>query len=290
MRTIITADLHYDHRNSRPSADGIIADINRAGCDVLLVIGDVATTAGNAIEQCLTRFTHGGPKLFVPGNHELWTYGPDSYTILVSQLPARIAALGWQWLPDKPFTAGRTAIVGSLGWYDYSFAQPQLGIPRRFYERKVSPGAATHFNEFKPLLDRCEDIPPQAMQVVARWNDGRFVKLHRSDEQFLDELLGTLRGQLHRLSQRDIHTIVAAIHHLPFRELLPPSHSAPWDFTKAYLGSELLGKLLLDFPKVRHALCGHSHFAAEAQVGHIHAINIGSGYREKAYRTLTLDA
>jgi Icc-related predicted phosphoesterase len=289
MRLIVTADLHYDHRNSRPSAERIIDEINRAGCDVLLVIGDVATPPGDAFEQCLLRFTHAGPKLFVPGNHELWTHGLDSYTILVSQLPARVAAVGWQWLADKPFTSGKIGIVGSLGWYDYSFAQPQLGIPRRFYQHKISPGAAGHFGEFKSLLNRRDDIPPQAMQVVARWNDGRFVKLHRSDEQFLDELLGTLRGQLHRLSQLNLDRIVAAIHHLPFGELLPASHSAPWDFTKAYLGSELLGKLLLEFPKVGHVFCGHSHFAAEAQVGHIRAVNIGSGYREKFFRTLTLD-
>jgi predicted phosphodiesterase len=289
MRLIVTADLHYDHAKSKQSADAIIEQINQAGCDVLVVVGDAASSAGDVMERCLSRFTHRGPKLFVPGNHELWTNEADSYALLLVQLPARVRSLGWQWLQEEPFVAGGVGIVGTIGWYDYSFAQPTLGIPRRFYERKVSPGAAAHFKDYTALLERSDDVPAHAMEVVARWNDGRFVKLHRSDEHFLDELLGRLRGQLERLSAGEVETIVAATHHLPFRELLPPSHSAQWDFTKAYLGSEKLGELLLGFPKVKHVFCGHSHFPAEVQRGGISAVNIGSGYRQKAFKTIELE-
>jgi len=193
----------------------------------------------------------------------------------------------------EPFVADSIAIVGTLGWYDYSFAQPDLGIPVRFYQKKVSPGAAAYFSAHAALLNPSDDISLKAMEIVARWNDGRFVRLHRSDEQFLSELLTKLRGQLNELtdnlhrSTQDMR-IVAATHHLPFRELLPPSHSAQWDFTKAYLGSEKLGQLLNDFPHITHAFCGHSHFPARARIGHIDAINIGAGYRQKAFKTITL--
>ena len=293
MRLIVTADLHYDHAKSRPSADDIISNINHTGCDVLLVVGDAAASAGTGIEECLSRFTHRGPKLFVPGNHELWTLEADSYELFTRILPRRIESLGWHWLESRPFVDGQIAIVGTLGWYDYSFAQRELGIPTRFYAKKISPGAASHFSEHAHLLNPSDDISPKAMEVVARWNDGRFVKLHRPDEQFLDELLGKLRSQLNELtdnlhrSTRDIQ-IVAATHHLPFRELLPPSHSAQWDFTKAYLGAEKLGQLLLEFPHITYAFCGHSHFAARARIGHIDAVNIGSGYRQKSFKTITL--
>ena len=81
-------------------------------------------------------------------------------------------------------------------------------------------------------------------------------------------------------------TVIAAIHHLPFAQLLPPPHSAQWDFAKAYLGSAAIGKLLLKYPNVRYAYCGHSHFPAKAQIEHIQAINIGSGYRQKRYEVL----
>ena len=92
-------------------------------------------------------------------------------------------------------------------------------------------------------------------------------------------MLTTLRSQLDSL--HDHPRVIAAIHQLPFRELLPPPHTAQWDFAKAYLGSERIGQLLLQYPNVREVFCGHSHFPAEAQVGPIHAKNTGCGYNRK---------
>jgi len=290
MRLLVTADLHYNHPKSKALADDLIDRMNQAGGDVLLLVGDTAVADGDSLEQCLSRIRFAGPKLFVAGNHELWTHGPDSYALFTDELPRRVRALGWQWLQTDPYVApgtdGDVAIVGSVGWYDYAFAPEGLGIPRRFYEHKVSPGVAARLDAYRLLLERKDDVSPGAMEVVARWNDGQFVKLGRSDDAFLDELLGQLRGQLE--SVHSVRTVVAAVHHLPFRELLPPPGGAQWDFAKAYLGSDRIGKLLLEFPNVRLALCGHSHFPAEATVGHVRAINIGSGYRSKTSKALDL--
>lgn len=284
MRLLLTADLHYNHPRSRAPADELIEQMNRAGGDVLLVVGDTAAFDGPALESCLSRFHFPGPRLFVAGNHELWTHGPDSHENFRQSLPRRVRQLGWHWLQSQPFVADGVAIVGSVGWYDYSFAQENLGIPRRFYAAKVSPGAAEHLPQHTSLLAKTDDLPPHARQVVARWNDGQFVKLHRSDEQFLEELLSELESQLDSL--RGVHHVIAAVHHLPFAQLLPPSHSAQWDFAKAYLGSGRIGDLFLRYTNLRQVLCGHSHFPAEARVGHIHAINIGSGYRSKKFLSI----
>jgi hypothetical protein len=281
MRLLVTADLHFNHGRSRALAEQVISDMNAAGGDVLLVVGDTAAADGEALEQCLSLFRFSGPKLFVAGNHELWTTRADSYALFTDELPRRIRSLGWRWLQTDPFVERDLAIVGSVGWYDYSFAPDHLGIPRRFYEHKLSPGAAERFPEFAHLLNPSDDIAPQARQVLARWNDGKFVKLHRSDEEFLGELLAGLERQLE--SVRDCAGIVAAVHHVPFRELRPAFHSSQWDFARAYLGSDRIGRLLTEFPNVHHLFCGHSHFPADAQVGPIHARNIGSGYRSKTF-------
>lgn len=288
MRLILTADLHYNHPKSRALADTLIDEINDAGGDVLIVIGDTAVADGDSLEQCLARFRFAGPKVIVAGNHELWTHRDDSYAIYRDELPRRVRALGWQWLETEPFApAGESfAIVGSVGWYDYSFAQANLEIPRRFYEHKVSPGAAAYLPEFAHLLQDATDVSPRALSIVARWNDGRHVKLGRSDEAFLAELADRLDRQLASLAS--VKHVIAAIHHLPFRELLPPPHSSQWDFAKAYLGSDALGRVLLKHPNCTRLYCGHSHFPAETTVGHVHAINIGSGYRSKTFRTLDL--
>ena len=286
MRLLVTADLHYNHAKSKTLAREAIGQMNAAGGDGVLVIGDTAAADGPELEECLSLFAIPGPRLFVAGNHELWTMGPDSLRLFQEDLPRRVKSIGWQWLQNEPFVVDAAAIVGSLGWYDYTFAQRSLGIPDRFYRQKISPGAAERFDELGHLFDPRDDIAPPAMQIVARWNDGRYVHLGRSDEAFLNELLTTLAAQLDALSS--CPRVIAAVHHLPFHELLPPSHSGQWDFAKAYLGSEKIGDLLLRYPNVREVFCGHSHFPAEANVGHIRAVNIGSGYRNKTFLTLDL--
>src|SRR5436190_20249004 len=103
MRLLVTADLHYDHPKSKGLADDLIDQMNAAGGDVLLIVGDTAAAEGDALERCLSRFTFAGPKLFVAGNHELWTRGDDSYHLFHVGLPERVRALGWQWLEREPF-------------------------------------------------------------------------------------------------------------------------------------------------------------------------------------------
>jgi 3',5'-cyclic AMP phosphodiesterase CpdA len=286
MRLLVTSDLHYNHGKSTALADDLIASINRAGGDVLLLVGDTAVSDGDALEQCLSRFHFSGTKLFLAGNHELWTNGYDSYRLFTDELPRRVEALGWQWLETRPFIAGEIAIVGTVGWYDYSFAQKSLGIPDRFYREKISPGAASMLEDFQHLLESSNDVPRHAMSIVARWNDGKFVKLHRSDPAFLDALLVDFESRLSSVA--GAARIIAATHHLPFAQLLPPAHSGQWDFTKAYLGSPRIGQTLLKFPNITHVFCGHSHFPAEAQVQHVRAINPGNSYRFKIVKTLDI--
>jgi predicted MPP superfamily phosphohydrolase len=110
MQLLVTADLHYNHARSRPLAEDLIREMNTAGGDVLLVVGDTAATHGDALEKCLSLFQFPGPKLFLPGNHELWTLGLDSFTLLKKELPRRCQALGWHWLMDKPFVAFPTNV------------------------------------------------------------------------------------------------------------------------------------------------------------------------------------
>jgi len=287
MRILLTADLHYNHARSRPLADQLIDEMNRAGGDVLVVIGDTATHEGDLLEQCLSLFKFAGPKLIVAGNHEFWTRGDDSYALFIDELPRRIRALGWQWLETDPFITTDLAIVGTVGWYDYSFAQASLEIPLRFYEHKVSPGAAAYLGgSYAHLMDHAGDLTPRALEIVARWNDGRYVKLRRSDAEFLSELTRRLDQQLAAVAH--VKNVAAVTHHLPFAELLPPSRTAQWDFAKAYLGAASLGRTLLQYENVRHAYCGHSHFPAAAQVNHIAAVNIGSGYRWKTFKAIEL--
>jgi hypothetical protein len=285
MRLLVTADLHFNHARSKPLAIDLIDRMNRAGGDGVLVIGDTAAGDGPELEECLSLFTVGGPRLFLCGNHELWTRGPDSHHLFTEDLPRRVRGLGWQWLEDEPFVAPSFAVVGTVGWYDYAFASPRLAIPERFYEAKIAPGAAEYFGR-GDLLAGATDLNDHARGMVARWNDGKFVKLHRSDRVFLDDRLAGLARSLAAVAH--VPRVIAATHHLPFGELLPPPRFHQVEFAKAYLGSPRIGELLLRHANVAQVFCGHSHFPARATVGHVDAVNIGCSYRQKTFEVLDL--
>src|SRR4051812_48453302 len=106
MRLLLTADLHYNHARSRPLAEELIARINRESFDILVLVGDTAPAESEELAGCLGAFAFTGPRLFVPGNHELWTRGADSHHLYATALPQRIADLGWRWLPGNPYVVG----------------------------------------------------------------------------------------------------------------------------------------------------------------------------------------
>lgn len=278
MRLLVTADLHFNHPRSRSLAVELIQQINRIEADLLLLVGDTSIADDDQLESALEQIRFPGPRLFLCGNHELWTRRVSSHTLFVGELPKRVQALGWHWLEGNPYIGKGVSVVGSIGWYDYSYAPVSLEIPHRFYQAKVSPGAAQHLG-----LDHLmgTDLTSESLSIFARWNDGKHVKLGRSDEVFLEERLEGLNQSLSLVPQH--HRIVAAVHHVPFSELLPPRHTPAWDFARAYLGSDRIGQLLLRDQRITHVFCGHSHFHIEKKIGHIHAINIGSGYRVKRF-------
>lgn len=129
-------------------------------------------------------------------------------------------ALGWRWLETDPFVAGDVAIIGGIGWYDYSFAAAALDIPERFDASKISPGVAAYRERDDLLTGLPADHP--ARDLTARWNDGKFVKLRRGDATFLEERLTQLKLSLDVVT--DARRVIAAVHHLPFAALCPPPH------------------------------------------------------------------
>lgn len=285
MRVLVTSDLHFDHGRSGKLAAAVAAEISdlgeRGAFDAILVVGDTATSRGDALERGLAQLRFNGPRLATLGNHELWSDGDDTWTLFDRTLPDRIEAAGWHCLDRAPAVVGGVGFVGSVGWYDYAFAPAYLGVPRRFYEARIAPGSAAYYTAYRHLLDPGEDIPPAAHDIIARWNDGRYIRWDFTDAQFTELLLERLSEHLAQLAA--CPTVVAAIHHLPAAELLPPPATAAWDFAKAYLGSPRFGQLLATHGRVRHVFTGHSHFAASAEIGRARYLATGSGYRAKKY-------
>jgi len=287
VRLAVTSDLHFDHGRSRALAEGVATEISTAGergeFDALLVVGDTATSRGDALELGLESLRFGGPKLLTLGNHELWSDVGDTLELYHRTLPSRVEGCGWTCLDRGPWTSadGRVAVAGNVGWYDYSFAPAQLGIPMRFYEAKIAPGSAEYYAAHRHLLDPIDDVPVAARGIIARWNDGRYIRWDTTDTGFMEALLKRLADDLAAVA--GVPRVVCAVHHLPLAELLPPLISPAWDFAKAYLGSSRFGEVIGRFGNVSHVFSGHSHFPAESGAFGKRFVATGSGYRKKTW-------
>ena len=293
MRLLITADLHYDVSRSRKPTETLAENVCSVGRhdDVLVLVGDTAGADLACMGDCLRLFAgFGGRKLLVPGNHCLWCGNGESSIDRYEKLIPQVAAKeDFVVLDHKPVVVEGAGLVGSIGWYDYTFRDESLDIPVDFYRAKLTPGAAERLGgEYEELIERHRDrLTERHMSMGTRWMDGRYTRLPMTDEQFVEVLAEKLAAQLDEVSSA-ADRIIAFTHHLPFDELVPQGRPAPFAFAAAYMGSGRFGQVLLDCPKVTHVYCGHSHWPARRRLGRIEAVNIGSTYKEKRLEMLDL--
>lgn len=284
MKLLVTADLHYDIQRSREPTERLAEQICQHPADALVIAGDTASQDLAILEDCLRLFDgFRGAKAMVAGNHDLWvSEGGDSLKRLDEELPAVCQQFGFHLLETGPLVVGDAALVGNIGWYDYSFRDERLEIPLRFYEAKLGPGAAAGRAAYKHLVNGHGDVTEDMRQVTTFWMDGARVKLPLSDAQFTEQLVDRLRMHLEQVNT-DIRTIVVVLHHLPFAELVRRQGVSNWQFANAFMGSGRFGELLLECPKVSHAFCGHSHARGQVTRGSLTCTNIGCTYVHKRF-------
>jgi predicted phosphodiesterase len=299
VRIIITADLHYDIERSQTPTRELAERVCGMEADALLLLGDVAGRETQIVSDCLHLFDgFRGAKFFVAGNHDIWCLpGESSLERLESTLPRLCREAGFHPLDIEPAEIDGVGIVGSMGWYDYTFLPDGLGIPLRFYQAKVAPGAAERLPGYESLVAQRNDVADWAWELGIRWMDGEHVRLPMSDEALCDRLLARLASHLDWAS-RTCRPIVVGLHHVPFRELVPlfstdPAamelqHDPKWAFTAPYMGSRRLGELLLQHPNVAHVYCGHTHFPARTRQHHLQCINVGCTYAQKRLEVLDI--
>lgn len=283
MRILITADLHYDVSRSRKSAREIAEQITQTPADALVLVGDTAGADLEIMSQALELFADfKGRKLLVPGNHCLWCANGETSLQRYEQLIPELAGKhNFAVLDHEPIVIDGVAMVGSIGWYDYSLREESLGIPLEFYREKISPGAAKYYGTHTELLKRHTAVlTDRHFSLGARWMDGWKVDLGMTDETFVEMLIGKLKRQLEDVSSH-AGRIVAFLHHLPCAELLPQNRPDKFAFAAAFMGAARFGELLSQYEKVTNVYCGHSHWPDRSKIAHMNIVNVGSTYVEK---------
>jgi len=262
------SDLHFGlHRRgdaaTRRLAEGVIGQAR--GGDALLLGGDLGVDDAS-VGACLDLFaSFPGGRFAIAGNHDVWVEGGGDSWARYRGLSALMRARGFHPLEDEPAVVGGVGLVGSMGWYDYSF-RDDLGLPIEAYRRKADPESG----------------------VI--WSDVRFVRWPHSDEEMTEWQAQRLVEHLALL--KGAKSLVALLHHVPTKQLLVhPRWMVPrrWRFANAFLGSERFSQILSGVGPLRHVLNGHIHLARSATIGHQTYTSIGGDYQVKELVTLDGD-
>jgi predicted phosphohydrolase len=270
----VTADLHWGHRRGQDETR-LLADFLRARPpDVLVLAGDIGT--GPLFAECLGLFADlPSRKVLVPGNHDLWVRpddaGLDSLQMYERELPRLAEGLGFHFLDSAPllFPEADLALVGSINWYDYSWALPGL--------RANYPG---------------EEHRLQSKRFPrGKHNDANFVRWPLDDAAFTARVVTAMERHLHT-ALATVERIIVVTHHPPFYGLGFPRPGLPetlesclWD---AFCGNAAMEDMLRRrADRIAFAFCGHTHRARENTLGPIRGYNVGGDYHFK--RLLWLD-
>ncbi len=262
MKIIATGDIHYDLIRSPEEVEKFAIFISRLRSekpDILILAGDTVGLGSAKLEECLNLFKQVAPiRLTVFGNHDYWSTEGDTFGHL-DALKSRIKSCDFMLLEEKPVIAHGMGFAGNCLWYDYSFSPEEP--PQSSYEKKIFGG-----------------------HII--WNDVHFVDLGKSDGDYTHEQNEKLKQDIQSL-EADVEQIIAVTHHIGFVEMLTTRKEFPGlNFCNAYMGSRRLGEMLLDHPKVRYHICGHTHDQKLVRKRSLTSINPGSSYNEKKYVSL----
>ena len=259
MKIALISDLHAEATEANRAIVPFLIDaIISAELDVFVLAGDVTPNLSEFYE-ILGEFDKAElpcQKLFVPGNHDIWVSKDANMT---SQQKCRVISEICQDhrfypLIDAPYIAEKIGFCGTIGWYDYTFASDEYDFSAEQYAKK------------------------QLMGTV--WNDKRYARWSDTDQKVAHRFEAELDKQIAFLKDR-VQRIIVVTHHVPFRKCIHYRGELPWDYFRAFYGSEGLGMLCLQEPLVTHVLFGHVHYAVNQQVENVKAICAPIGYLHK---------
>ncbi len=255
LKIAICSDLHADTTIANHLLPRLVAEhVAKLGVDALLIAGDISAQKSR-FESALQELRHARcPIGFVPGNHEVWQMPEDTRPwedswskldwVIEACKTAGVEFLGDWMLED-------VLITGTIGWYDYTFAKPDLVniIGPNAYEEKYIPGFT--------------------------WLDADNVKWGVSDRDVCASYNKEFNERLAyhaNFLPAEHRTTVVMTHMVPFLEGVTYKDDLKWDFTTAFIGSKDLGDIIMQHAiplNITHVVFGHTHVEKKFAMGGI---------------------
>lgn len=233
MRLHVLSDLHLDYPQNRQRLVHVAATMRAHAVDAFVLAGDISHKLPHVGEAFRQLADLAPLRMFVAGNHDIWVVKPrpdeptDSWRKL-AELGDLCRAHGYRYLENENVRHNGFTFVGSIGWYDYSFASPALRVPVEEYSTK-----------------KWRDLT---------YMDVEYAKWSTDDATVVERLLVPSKKRLDEAEGR----VVFVSHHVPLEELVLRRGVASWDFFNAFMGSRRLEEALRRHAVTRFVF-GHTH-------------------------------
>jgi len=257
MRILIVSDLHVEYSEYNRYAVSMIGELAIDECvDFIGICGDISGDYMQFDDALDELSTYGIPILFVPGNHDIWTTVDDTFSM--EKLDWMRDYDGAHCLMRSPMVVDDIAIVGTMGWYDYSFADPELEYDDDVYARKYCSATGRE------------------------WMDGRFARFGMSDKDVADMFNRELESHLKEVN--DCRVKIVLTHFAPFLPVQKRAFPKP-SYFNAYGGNDGLGRVMLKYG-VDISVSGHLHKNFDMMHRGIRCYQTGIDYLHKPIYSL----
>lgn len=235
------SDFHVDVAKKNGTATGDIIEtvkqyLKENQVDVFCYAGDMGSNIKESIRILREiRDELGIIVRAVPGNHEMWDNQFASSFEVLQYFNEEGKDISVQ---VNPYEFDDWVVLGNMGWYDYSTAQP-------YYTEKQ--------------LDKMS-------HGGSRWNDRWFCRWEEKTNKEVSQLLiNDLKVQLDKYKKKKI---ILMSHVVPYQDCIIQKGVSDWDYFNAFIGNTTIGKLADDYG-VQIAQFGHTHnrFSKHSEAG-----------------------
>jgi hypothetical protein len=259
MKIAFTSDLHVDvTRMNREIVPAMAIYLAESRPDVFILCGDISPRLPD-LEETLKAFAAlDCSRFFVAGNHDVWLQravdgAPRAYDSCQKYrelIPDLCERNHFTCLGEKERIVDGLGFAGAMGWFDYSFRNRALDgeIEMKDYLR----------GRFRNL--QWNDFVHTEWNSLAECPGGEGTGSKLDAPCISSWMAQSLREQLVRLAaSAPLRGIVVATHFLPVKEHMRYAGDPLLDFSSAYLGTEMMGGLIEEFPLIKWWICGHIH-------------------------------